>query len=332
MLHLSASHPNHPSSAITLTPSPGILLPPNGNKDTVSRLTAYAEWLADQGSGYWDVDLVAYRDHLYERGLASTTVQAHLSTVRMRYQELLRDETVSRQMYSYATRLVELDGYPPVPANIKPYVDEMRRRVENAIHPKTASVRVIVDQDPTHVRLTRHQASAFIRSVTDPRDKAIVALLLTTGIRAAELVALAVGDLRSHMDDGALALHVRDGKGGKARKVPYGGNEGVLRLVDAWLAGRPSGHVFPSNGTSGHLTTRTVERVFENNQMLVNGEYVTLTPHDTRRSYARMQYVAGMDAAGIQQNLGHAEMATTLLYIGELDAGWRLPQAMLEFE
>jgi len=315
-------------TALTPTRTNAIIVPPDGSKDQLSRLRKYAAWLDDTGRGWAAPDLAAYRDYLSET-LAPVSVSAYLSTVRARYQMLLRDPVIKKQMYTQAMRLVELDGYEPTPANAAVYVAEIRALIQDAIHPSTAPIRVIVDQDPTHVRLTQNQANALIRSITKPRDKVVVSLLLATGIRSDELVNLRVSDLRQHMDDGTLALLVQDGKGGKSRKVPYGGNEEVLRLVDSYVGSR-TGYVFPG-AADGHVATKTVRRMLRRWPAYVNGEPVIIKPHDTRRSYARMQYMAGMDIEGIQENLGHEDIGTTRLYIGAVDLSKRLPQAVLEF-
>ena len=63
------------------------------------------------------------------------------------------------------------------------------------------------------------------------RDMSLLAMMLCTGVREAELSALDVPDLRQKLG-GALALHVREGKSCKERLVPYGELEWVLAVVD----------------------------------------------------------------------------------------------------
>ncbi|MBN1562477.1 MAG: tyrosine-type recombinase/integrase [Anaerolineae bacterium] len=54
-------------------------------------------------------------------------------------------------------------------------------------------------------------------------------------------------------------------------------------------------------------------------------------PHDLRRTYARLAWETGMQPIAIQQNLGHASLDTTLIYIGDLDTSHRQPGAFLAF-
>jgi site-specific recombinase XerD len=65
------------------------------------------------------------------------------------------------------------------------------------------------------------------------RDTALIALMLCTGVREAGLCALQVRHFRLKLG-GALALHVREGKGCAERLVPYGEPEWVLAVVDKW--------------------------------------------------------------------------------------------------
>ena len=104
--------------------------------------------------------------------------------------------------------------------------------------------------DSAHLRLTREQAEILLNApgvdtLQSLRDTAIIALMLCTGIREAELSALDVKDIGQELG-GELALHVREGKGAKERLIPYGELDWCLAIVDKWLAaaGISSGPVF----------------------------------------------------------------------------------------
>ncbi len=308
------------------------LIPASDDKDAVSRLRRYVDWLNLYERAWWDVDLVQYRDFLLRvggndgNGLSPSSAQAHLSTIRGRYQFILRERVGKSMLYQIATHQLEARGVEVDPANIKAVVDEYRAAIIDAIHPSSAPVTVITDQDPDHLRLTIDQANDLLRSLDAIRDKAAVALALATGIREGELCALHVADLQAFMDDGSLALRVREGKGAKARKVPYGEMVGVLDIVWAWIehAGIERERVFP-------FTPRTFQRILKRHPIQIGWQLVEVKPHDLRRTYARRCYEAGMALAAIQQNLGHTGMDTTLLYIGELDGEARRPPDIFGF-
>ena len=59
----------------------------------------------------------------------------------------------------------------------------------------------------------------------------------------------------------------------------------------------------------------TVQRVLACYPVTINGKAEAVTPHDLRRTYARRLYDDGVPLVAIQQNLGHADVKTTLGYL-----------------
>ncbi len=317
-----------------------VLVPSGAMKDKRHRLTTFSNWLDATGRLWNEPDLAAYRDHLLARGLAHNSVQAHLATVRGRYTMLLMDNGVRDALYSLTPSIAS-------PAERKAFVDEALIRLQNGIDPKAAPVKAATHQDrpdTAHIRLTTEQANVLLAApgvdtLRGLRDTAMLATMLCTGVREAELCALDVADLRQRLG-GALALHIREGKGAKERLVPYGALEWVLVIVDAWLqsAGISQGSVFRGfyKGNqrlrSGRLTVRAVQDILNAYPVTIDGHLVRLNPHDLRRTYARRLYEAQVDLLAIQQNLGHSDSKTTLGYIGRLDADARRPPAVYSFD
>jgi integrase len=302
--------------------------------------------MASQGCGWHEPDLAAYRDHLLIMYAPSTT-QAHLSTIRGRYREILQDNGTRDILYRLASQVEDR------PADRKALVDELLARIGNGINPARSTVKTVTRQDRPdahHLRLTSEQASALMAApglgtLAGLRDTAVIAVMLCTGIREAELSALEMRDLRQRLG-GELALHVREGKGRKERLIPYGELSWVLAVVDRWLAvtGIEHGPVFrgiykggeradaAERLRPGRLSVRAIQYILASHPIMVEGELVTARPHDLRRTYARLLYEAGVDLVAIQQNLGHAEIKTTLGYIGTLDAGRRRAPAIYTFD
>jgi len=325
---------------IPSTTNRAMLIPPDMDKDKRHRLSGFTAWLDAHCHDWSAPDLAAYRDHLLnERGLSPTSVQSHLATIRSRYKALLRDNAVRDGLYALTPP--DASG-----AERKAFVDEVLQRLRNATDPATAIVKVVVQQDrldTTHLRLSAAQANALldapgVSTSLGLRDTAILALLLCTGLREAELCHLDVADLRQHYG-GALALHVREGKGAKGRLVPYGELEACLAYVEAWLSYaqisvgavfrgfyKDGKHVRPSR-----LTPRAVQNILKRYPVIVDGRPVTATPHDLRRTYARRLYDAGVELMAIQQNLGHSNLRTTQVYVGALDVEKRRPPAIYRF-
>jgi site-specific recombinase XerD len=313
-----------------------VLLEPGLDVNVVSRLKRYIEWLEATGNKWYLPTLAPYRDYLLERGsregtpLEAATVQSHLASIRGRYRQLLRDRDL---FYSMTSPDVDV-------LYRKLVVDEITLRIQLAIEGAAARVVVEKKQDRedllTH-RLSKAEAEALLSAPgTDTlnglRDTAIFATMLCTGIRDQELRNLDVSDLY-HTLGGKPALKVFQGKGKKTRLVPYGEMQWFLPIVEHWLyrAEITEGVVFrkfwPHSTVGDSLTASGLFYIFSTYPIEVLGRLQPVRPHDLRRAYAYNLWKMGVPIEAIQQNLGHANLATTMDYIGQLDADIRAPKA-----
>ncbi len=151
------------------------------------------------------------------------------------------------------------------------------------------------------------------------RDRAILELLYSTGIRVAELVAANMADL--DFESGILSVR---GKGNKERLVPVG--RPAKEAVRQWLsqrlqllqarAGRGKkieDNALFLNGRGGRLTTRSVER-FVKAYGDRAGIAQVVTPHALRHSFATHLLEMGADLRSVQELLGHASLSSTQRY------------------
>jgi integrase/recombinase XerC len=145
------------------------------------------------------------------------------------------------------------------------------------------------------------------------RDMAIWEVGYGCGLRASELVGLDLEDVNFE------AKWVRTiGKGDKERQVPLGRK--ARRALETYLSRRmelvsgetPEGALF-LNYRGGRLTTRSLRRLFKQH-LLRAGLDVGITPHGLRHSFATHLLDSGADLRGIQELLGHANLATTQRY------------------
>ncbi len=220
-----------------------LLIPADADKDRLSRLKRYTEWLNDNGHIWYNLpDLNLYCEYLLKEGrsdgnggLSPSSVNVHLSTIRSRYRELLTDNRIWDAIEASLRAEAASMNISLSLADVNSSVDRLYRRINNAVIESGARADEIEEQDVSdlkHVRLTSEQASFMlslpgVKDNRGKRDTALLGLMLTTGIRAAEAAALQVPDLRQ-VFGGELALHVRKGKGSKARMVPFGAMDWVL--------------------------------------------------------------------------------------------------------
>lgn len=163
-------------------------------------------------------------------------------------------------------------------------------------------------------RLDLNAALDRLAAARDPaagRDRALLEVLYSTGLRLSELVGLNHGDV----DRGGRLLRVR-GKGRRERIVPIG--EGALAALDAYLAGlgpatpRADAPVFV-NARGQRLSGRTVQRVTRRRLGAVAAG-LGVSPHALRHSFASHLLDGGADLRAIQELLGHRSLSSTQVY------------------
>ena len=144
------------------------------------------------------------------------------------------------------------------------------------------------------------------------RDRAMLELLYSSGLRVSELTGLGW----EHLDAESGAVRVL-GKGRKERVVPVG--RPALRALEGYrtacLAGgfdTRRGPMF-RNRRGGRLTSRSVDRLM-GPYVAASGSPTRATPHALRHTFATHLLGAGADLRAIQELLGHASLSTTQRY------------------
>ncbi len=146
------------------------------------------------------------------------------------------------------------------------------------------------------------------------RDRAILEVAYSCGLRVSELVGLNWADI----DESIALVRVR-GKGDKERVVPIGRPAlealATYRAAIPQLCRRPlrNPEVVFLNQRGGRLTTRSVARAVDG-YTLSSGLATKISPHGLRHSFATHLLGAGADLRAIQELLGHASLSTTQKY------------------
>ncbi len=233
-----------------------------------SDLRAFGAWLEASGLGLDDVDARVLSDWVGALGSG---------------RDRLAPASIARRLAAVRSCIRYTFGPAAVPdAQLSP---SRSRRLPDA--PKPAEIEEIlevVDGD----------------SPLALRNRALLELLYSAGLRSAEAVSLDLGDV----DFDREVVHVR-GKGGKERVVPLG-EEAALHLARYLQLGRPvlaagaNDAIFLSV-RGRRLDTSTVRRLLRH-------------PHRLRHAFATHLLEGGADLRVIQELLGHASLSTTQIY------------------
>ena len=155
----------------------------------------------------------------------------------------------------------------------------------------------------------------FSADVFGLRDKAVVELLYSSGVRVGELTGLNVGDI----DWPSNLMKVR-GKGRKERIVPIGGP--AMNALKDYVGKR--GTLMRTGSSNGEnplflnrfgarITTRSIARIVDK-YVLVSGINKKISPHALRHTFATHLMDGGADMRVIQELLGHESLSTTQKY------------------
>ncbi len=244
-------------------------------------LGALAAFGARRKLGAWDdldaAQLRAFAAALHGRGLGSRSIQRCLSAVRTFYDFLMREGA--------CTRNPAIDVRAP----------KSKKRLPSTL-----------DADQMG-RLLSFRTNDSLSA----RDKAIMELFYSSGLRLAELVGLSVGAL--DLDDRTVRVL---GKGNKMRIVPVG--RPAVDALRKWLKERNAllkGDVEALFvGQSGRpISVRAVQlRVARWGRR--QGIEVHVHPHMFRHSFATHLLESSGNLRGVQELLGHANIGTTQIY------------------
>ena len=213
----------------------------------------------------------------HRQGLGPRSIQRRLSAVRSFFKYLIRENLCSKNPAQDVSA-------PKAPRRLPKTLDadQMTRLVE------------VSGDDPQVMR-----------------DRAMMELLYSSGLRLAELVSLQIHDI--DLADRTVRV---TGKGNKTRIVPVGRH--ALAAVAAWLKKRS--HLAKSDesalfvGARGkRISPRTVQARIRR-WATIQGIDARVSPHMFRHSFATHVLESSGDLRAVQELLGHANISTTQIY------------------
>ena len=132
----------------------------------------------------------------------------------------------------------------------------------------------------------------------------MISLAYGSGLRVSELVRLKIEDI----DFANHLIHIKQGKGGRERLTILPkyliGSLGKIEIKNSYLF---------SNSRGGHLTTRSIQKVFKEAARKV-GLNENISFHSLRHSFATHLLEHGTDIRYVQKLLGHKSIKTTERY------------------
>ena len=245
-------------------------------------LTKFSQFCVDAELNDWQQvkasDIRHFVASLHRQKLASKSIQRMLSAVR--------------SFYRYMNREAIVDSNP----------------AQSVQAPKAEKrLPATLDVDQMTALLEHTKSDTFIGS----RDRAIMELFYSSGLRLAELASLNIRDI----DFGDLLVYVT-GKGSKSRVVPVG--KKAISAINDWLEKREEQGFFEQQALflskqGKRLGVRSIQQrlKFWGKQHGVSDK---VHPHRLRHAFASHMLEASGDLRAVQELLGHADLSTTQIY------------------
>lgn len=154
------------------------------------------------------------------------------------------------------------------------------------------------------------------------RNRAMIEVLYSCGLRATELITLKISDL--FFKEGFIRV---TGKGSKQRLVPIGGP--AIDSVQFYMKIRKAGPIDEKNedilflNRRGKNLTREMLFLIVKKQAATAGVEKNISPHTFRHSFATHLVENGADLRAVQQMLGHESILTTEIYTHVNSEKWR---------
>jgi len=253
----------------------------NTERNYFRDIEALCDFLEREDLGDWgDIDtyhIRAFASWCHRRGLAPRSIQRRLSALRGFFRYLLREG------------MVDSNPAADVPS------PKMAKRL-----PKTLDV----DQVARLLEIDGDSPLAV-------RDRAIMELFYSSGLRLAELTNLKVTDI--DLSEGTVQVL---GKGNKSRILPVGRK--AREAIAAWLkvradfAGHEEAALFLSRRGRG-LGPRAIQNRLRDWSRKI-GLSMGVNPHLLRHSFATHLLESSGDLRSVQELLGHADISTTQIY------------------
>ena len=160
--------------------------------------------------------------------------------------------------------------------------------------------------------LSKQEIDTLIEVTPNPKHKAMIALLYSSGMRIDELLHLRLTDI----DSKRMLIRISNGKGNRARDTLLAHK--TLKLLRAYYSQaypKPTSYVFEGGWESGHPYSATSVRKIIKRAANRAGIKKNVHPHSLRHAFATHMLEQGSNLKLIQKLLGHGSLRSTMVYL-----------------
>lgn len=239
-------------------------------------LTELSSFLNEKGSSLIKAskdDLVQFINMLSERGFTNNTIIRKLASIRTFFKYLLSEGIIEEDLVSFLDTPKKEKKIPKVL-----FEDQIKRLLEQPL----------------------------LQEERYARERSILELLYSCGLRVSEIVNLTINDI--NLEEGFVRIK---GKGNKERIVPLGSK--AISAINEYLKQRrhiKEKRLFLNSRNRG-LSRQSVWLIVK---QFANNVGLDISPHTLRHSFATHLLDNGADLRVVQELLGHSSISTTQIY------------------
>ena len=251
-------------------------LPVHIERITVDDLRRYIVYLREEKGPY---SHHPYRRPGRDSRLSPTTISDYVTSLRAFYSWLTREKIVGPDENPFSSGRIKVPKPPE---------------------------RLTESLDDRHIEMLLNTCSSD--DFEDSRDRAIMLILLDTGVRVSELVSFKLKEVNWEQGGGSLLIQ---GKGAKERVVPIGPTtlNTYLHYYYRYHVERAPDDAFPFlSQKGGPLTPTGVRQMLKRRARKAGTTGVRVSPHTFRHTFARRYLVNGGNQIALKQILGHTTM------------------------
>ena len=262
-----------------------------------------------------------HKDILSFRDLADGTIATYLSYMTTYIQwveENLQGKDVSsvtwEEIRSYVRYLKDIKNLNPRTVNV--HIAQLRDFYGYVLHKDWDSREIPFlhyDEKLPSVP-TKKQVNQIIDSICNPKHKAEIALLYSSGIRVSELCRLHCGDIKRSRN----CIYVSRSKNRSDRFAVLSEKAYdllVFYIRSSYPEAKKEDWLFPGKKPGTPVCTETVRNLFSKCLSSVGMEDCGFSPHSLRHAFGLHLYESGADLITIKEALGHKSISSTEVYL-----------------
>lgn len=264
---------------------------------------------------------VKHRDILSFRDLAPNTIATYLSYLKTYIhwvEETLPDRDISsvtwEEIRSFLLWLRDGKGLNPRTVNV--HIAQLRDFFRYVLHKDWDRFEVPYMHFDLHLPSvpTREEVRRIIDSITNPKHKAEIALLYSSGIRISELCRLRCGDIHRSKN----CIYISRSKNRSDRYAIL--SEKAYQLLVVYIrraspSAKPEDWLFPGQKPGSHICEATVYNIFIQHLRAIGLADSGFNLHSLRHAFGLHLYEAGTDLFSIKEAMGHKSLSSTEVYL-----------------